>query len=67
MKLVRVGEPGRERPAVLDKEGTARDVSGIVGDFGPEFFAGGGLAALVAGQPTAPFHMNAGNTGTFAG
>ncbi|MGD0556254.1 MAG: hypothetical protein ABSA93_14910 [Streptosporangiaceae bacterium] len=41
MKLVRVGEPGRERPAVLDKEGTARDVSGIVGDFGPEFFAGG--------------------------
>jgi 2-keto-4-pentenoate hydratase/2-oxohepta-3-ene-1,7-dioic acid hydratase in catechol pathway len=48
MKLVRIGEPGRERPAVMDNEGIARDVSGIVADFGPEFFASGGLAALSA-------------------
>jgi 2-keto-4-pentenoate hydratase/2-oxohepta-3-ene-1,7-dioic acid hydratase in catechol pathway len=48
MRLLRVGEPGAERPAVLDATGTARDVSGIAGDFGPAFFAGGGLATLAA-------------------
>jgi 2-keto-4-pentenoate hydratase/2-oxohepta-3-ene-1,7-dioic acid hydratase in catechol pathway len=52
MKLVRVGEHGAERPAVLDEEGIARDLSGLIGDFGPGFFAGDGLtlvAAAVAG------------------
>lgn len=46
VRLVRVGDVGRERGAVLDEEGVARDVSGIVGDFGPEFFAGGGMGAV---------------------
>jgi 2-keto-4-pentenoate hydratase/2-oxohepta-3-ene-1,7-dioic acid hydratase in catechol pathway len=52
MKLLRVGPPGAERPAVLDAGGVARDVSGIVDDYGPAFFAGGGLdqvAAALAG------------------
>jgi len=52
MKLVRVGERGAERPAVLDEKGIARDLSGLVGDFGPGFFAGDGItlvAAAVAG------------------
>jgi 2-keto-4-pentenoate hydratase/2-oxohepta-3-ene-1,7-dioic acid hydratase in catechol pathway len=52
MKLVRVGERGAERPAVLDDEGVARDLSGLVGDFGPGFFAADGItmvAAAVAG------------------
>jgi 2-keto-4-pentenoate hydratase/2-oxohepta-3-ene-1,7-dioic acid hydratase in catechol pathway len=57
MRLVRVGEPGRERPAVLDGDGVARDVSGIAGDFGPAFFAGRGLSAIrdvdLAGLPVA--------------
>ncbi len=48
MRLLRIGEPGAEVPAVLDTTGTARDVSGIAGDFGPAFFAGGGLARLAA-------------------
>jgi 2-keto-4-pentenoate hydratase/2-oxohepta-3-ene-1,7-dioic acid hydratase in catechol pathway len=48
MRLLRIGDPGAEVPAVLDAAGTARDVSGIAGDFGPAFFAGGGLAALAA-------------------
>lgn len=57
MKLLRVGAPGAERPAVLDGDGVARDLSGVVDDFGPAFFAGGGLelvAAAVArgGLPT---------------
>ena len=55
MKLLRVGERGGERPAVLDAGGVARDVSAVAGDFGPAFFAGGGLARLaeVAGDPVA--------------
>ena len=32
MKLLRVGEPGSEKPAMLDGEGTIRDLSGVVDD-----------------------------------
>jgi 2-keto-4-pentenoate hydratase/2-oxohepta-3-ene-1,7-dioic acid hydratase in catechol pathway len=53
MKLLRIGEPGAERPAVLDADGIARDLSGICGDFGPAFFADGGLAT-VAGAISDP-------------
>jgi 2-keto-4-pentenoate hydratase/2-oxohepta-3-ene-1,7-dioic acid hydratase in catechol pathway len=48
MKLLRVGERGAERPAVLDDSGVARDVSGVTGDFGPAFFADGTLAEVAA-------------------
>jgi 2-keto-4-pentenoate hydratase/2-oxohepta-3-ene-1,7-dioic acid hydratase in catechol pathway len=48
MKLLRIGERGAERPAVLDDSGVARDVSGVTGDFGPAFFDGGGLAEVAA-------------------
>ena len=50
MKLLRIGERGAERPAVLDEGGVARDVSGVTGDFGPAFFAGGGLAKVAAAR-----------------
>ena len=33
MKLVRYGEPGAERPGILDDEGRIRDVSSLVADF----------------------------------
>src|SRR5215469_4484227 len=48
MKLLRVGERGSERPAVLDGDGVARDLGEIVSDFGPAFFAGGGLDRVAA-------------------
>jgi 2-keto-4-pentenoate hydratase/2-oxohepta-3-ene-1,7-dioic acid hydratase in catechol pathway len=48
MKLLRIGEPGKERPAVLDGGGMARDLSGVVRDFRPAFFAGGGLSRVTA-------------------
>jgi 2-keto-4-pentenoate hydratase/2-oxohepta-3-ene-1,7-dioic acid hydratase in catechol pathway len=48
MKLLRVGEPGLERPAVLDADGVARDLSGVARDFGPAFFANGGLGRVTA-------------------
>ena len=32
MKLLRIGDPGAERPAILDPDGKARDLSGYVDD-----------------------------------
>ena len=32
MKLLRIGEPGHEKPAILDGDGKARDLSSIVAD-----------------------------------
>jgi 2-keto-4-pentenoate hydratase/2-oxohepta-3-ene-1,7-dioic acid hydratase in catechol pathway len=45
MRLLRLGAPGEERPAVLEG-GTARDVSSLVGDFDADFWAGGGVGDL---------------------
>ncbi|GHD99446.1 fumarylacetoacetate hydrolase family protein [Streptomyces alanosinicus] len=39
MKLLRVGTAGAERPALLDAEGTLRDLSGIVADIDGAFLA----------------------------
>ena len=36
MKLLRVGQKGKEKPATLDKNGTIRDLSSEVSDFNPE-------------------------------
>ena len=36
MKLLRIGDLGKETPAVLDGGGVARDVSSIVSDYSPE-------------------------------
>ena len=48
MKLMRVGDPGRERPALLDAEGTMRDLSGIVEDIAGDALTPEGLAPLRA-------------------
>ncbi len=36
MKLIRFGDKGNEKPGIIDAAGTIRDVSSIVGDYGPE-------------------------------
>ena len=46
MKLLRYGEPRREKPAVLLPNGRAVDVSSVTPDFNGDFFEGGGLARL---------------------
>lgn len=46
MRLLRIGEPGAERPAVLDGDGLARDLTGLVDDYGPAFFAGSGISLV---------------------
>lgn len=49
MRLVRFGPAGQERPGVLREDGsTVTDVSSLVADFGPDFFATDGLALLAA-------------------
>jgi 2-keto-4-pentenoate hydratase/2-oxohepta-3-ene-1,7-dioic acid hydratase in catechol pathway len=53
MRLLRIGEPGAERPAV-ERNGRWFDARSVTDDFGGEFFAGGGVerlgAALAAGE-----------------
>ena len=36
MKLLRVGQKGREKPAALDKEGKIRDISSHIDDLNPD-------------------------------
>ena len=56
MRLVRLGEKGKERPAVMVSDEEALDVSSIVADFDPAFFTGDGIervrkAVAVASLP----------------
>ena len=37
MKLLRVGAKGKEKPAVLDKNGKIRDISSHINDFNPDY------------------------------
>jgi 2-keto-4-pentenoate hydratase/2-oxohepta-3-ene-1,7-dioic acid hydratase in catechol pathway len=41
MKLVRWGEPGAEKPGLVDETGTIRDLSGVVSDIDGATLAGG--------------------------
>jgi 2-keto-4-pentenoate hydratase/2-oxohepta-3-ene-1,7-dioic acid hydratase in catechol pathway len=50
MKLMRIGEPGRERPRVALDGGLVIDVSDLTPDFTPDFLAGGGLDRLRAAE-----------------
>jgi 2,4-didehydro-3-deoxy-L-rhamnonate hydrolase len=46
MKLVRYGNPGREKPGLIDLEGKLRDLSGVVPDIGPEQLGAVGMARI---------------------
>ena len=46
MRLIRFGEPGRERPGVLNSANRRLDVSAFAADWNEEFFAGDGLTRL---------------------
>src|SRR5260370_2575312 len=46
MKLIRLGEAGKEKPGVLLRDGARVDVSDIVSDYDEHFFDEGGLDAL---------------------
>ena len=53
MKLIRFGDPGRERPGLLLSNGQYVDVSDHIPDYDEAFFAGDGLDRLskVSGKP----------------
>ncbi|WP_019561906.1 fumarylacetoacetate hydrolase family protein [Caldimonas manganoxidans] len=46
MKLMRYGEPGRERPALVDAQGRVRDLSGVMTDITAQTLTPEGLEAL---------------------
>ena len=48
MKLLRVGDPGRERPALIDREGMLRDLSAVVKDINGAAVAPEGLARIAS-------------------
>jgi 2,4-diketo-3-deoxy-L-fuconate hydrolase len=51
MKLVRFGPKGREKPGIIDKTGTLRDLSRVVRDITPETLADGAIAAIRKAKP----------------
>eukprot|EP00873_Tetraselmis_striata_P030193 jgi/Tetstr1/450457/TSEL_037493.t1 len=46
MKLMRIGNKGAEKPAVLHSDGTIRDLSGVVDDIAGEVLTPDGLTAI---------------------
>jgi 2,4-didehydro-3-deoxy-L-rhamnonate hydrolase len=46
MKLVRYGNPGKEKPGLIDADGKLRDLSGLVPDIGPAQLGAGALAKI---------------------
>lgn len=48
MKLVRYGQPGQEKPGLIDAQGALRDLSGVVADIGGAALAPESLARIAA-------------------
>ena len=46
MKLVRYGNPGKEKPGLIDADGKLRDLSGVIKDIGPEQLSDAALDKL---------------------
>jgi len=46
MKLLRYGPAGREKPAILDRDGNLRDLSGTIADLTPDNLSPAALARL---------------------
>jgi 2,4-diketo-3-deoxy-L-fuconate hydrolase len=53
MKLLRYGQPGQEKPGVLDAEGRVRDVSALLPDFSPDTIASPAFTYLLSTRPEA--------------
>ncbi|CAN7551358.1 fumarylacetoacetate hydrolase family protein [Neorhizobium sp. LjRoot104] len=51
MKLMRIGEPGHEKPALFDNKGKIRDLSGHVADIAGPAISPEGLARIAALDP----------------
>lgn len=51
MKLLRVGEPGHEKPAILDEDGRARDLSAHISDIAGDAITPAGLKQIAGIDP----------------
>ncbi len=51
MKLVRYGNPGKEKPGLVDDDGRIRDLSAVVPDIGPQQLSQAGLARIRKANP----------------
>ena len=51
MKLLRFGAAGAEKPGLLAKDGTIRDLSGVISDITPETLKNGALATIAKVDP----------------
>ena len=54
MRLLRVGDPGTEIPAVLDDAGHARDLRPVTSEINGDFLAAGGVARVREALPGLP-------------
>jgi 2,4-diketo-3-deoxy-L-fuconate hydrolase len=58
MKLIRWGAKGEEKPGLIDKDGSLRDLSGVIGDITPDLLSAEGLQRLAqidaGGLPKVP-------------
>ena len=52
MKLVRYGQPGQEKPGLVDSSGQIRDLSGVIPDINGAAFAAGALQKLKGLDPS---------------
>src|SRR3954471_17299454 len=66
MKLMRVGEAGHEKPALLDADGKIRDLTGHVADIGGEAIGPAGLAKIAALDPKSLPELQPGRIGACA-
>ncbi|MBW8723481.1 MAG: 2-hydroxyhepta-2,4-diene-1,7-dioate isomerase, partial [Polaromonas sp.] len=46
MKLVRYGNPGKEKPGLIDASGKLRDLSAVIKDIGPDQLSDSAIAKL---------------------
>ena len=67
MKLLRVGQPGHEIPAMLDADGRIRSLAGIVPDIAGDVLTPGGLRRLAALDPETLPIMESGRIGPCVG
>tara|TARA_R110002020_G_scaffold40118_2_gene118686 strand:+ start:28166 stop:29005 length:840 start_codon:yes stop_codon:yes gene_type:complete len=67
MKLLRIGAPGQEKPAILDAAGKPRDLSSVVGDIAGDALLPENLAKIAALDPQSLPELAAGRIGPCVG
>ena len=67
MKLLRIGAPGQEKPAILDTAGKPRDLSSIVSDIAGEALLPESLAKIAAIDPESLPELEGGRIGACVG